>query len=371
MSTLRIGIDARLTYYRVGGISTYIARLVDAIERLQDSTIDLTVFHSRKMPRDKRIGSRSRHASLWTPSHHRLERWSLSAELLPHRLDVFHSTDFIPPLRGGRRHVISVHDLNFLLYPQFLTAESRRYYNDQIRFAVRRADHILTISQSSKQDIMALLDVPGEKITVTLLAADERFRPLDEDTLSSAREALRLPEGYLLYFGTFEPRKNLLGLAQGYAELLRRLPDAPPLIIAGKRGWLFEDIQTKIEALGLGEKILLREDIPHDHLPALYNLATALLMPSYYEGFGLPALEAMACGTVPIVSNRSSLPEVVGDVGLMVDPDDPRAIAAAMERALTDAPWREAQAKQAIRRAAGFTWESVARSTLNVYRAVS
>src|SRR5438270_10159821 len=145
---MHIGIDARLTYYRTGGISTYIIRLVDALERL-DSVNRYTVFHSRKARES--LVHRFRHASLWTPSHHRIERLALAVELLPHSLDVFHTTDFIPPQFGARRHIITVHDLTFLHYPQFLTAESRHYYNDQIQYAVQRADHILTDSEASKR----------------------------------------------------------------------------------------------------------------------------------------------------------------------------------------------------------------------------
>lgn len=368
MSTLRIGIDARLTYYRVGGISTYISQLVTALERLADPDTSFTIFDSRKLSPDKRTGRSFNHAALWTPSHHRLERLALSLEVSRFNLDVFHSTDFIPPLRAARRHVISVHDLNFLHYPHFLTEESRRYYNQQIDFAVSHADHIVTISESSRRDIISMLNVPEQKITVTLLAADDRFRPLSPSRFAEMREKLQLPEHYFLFFGTFEPRKNLAGLAAAYAMLKDRLPNAPSLILAGRRGWLFEETQEKIERLGLGDAITFREDIPNEAAPALYSMATALVMPSHYEGFGLPALEAMACGTVPIVSNCSSLPEVVGDVGIMVDPADPQALANAMERAFADPVWRSQQETLGIERAKRFTWESVARSTLAVYK---
>ena len=159
-------IDARLTYYRTGGISTYITRLVDTLERL-DTVNRYTVFHSRKARES--LVKRFEHARLWTPSHHRLERVALSVELLRHNLDVFHTTDFIPPQFGARRHIITVHDLTFLHYPQFLTDESRRYYNDQIGYAVEHADHILTDSTASKRDMIERLSVPESKITVHLL----------------------------------------------------------------------------------------------------------------------------------------------------------------------------------------------------------
>jgi glycosyltransferase involved in cell wall biosynthesis len=361
---MHIGIDARLTYYRTGGISTYIVRLVDTLERL-DHENRYTIFHSRKARTS--LTTRFKRASLWTPSHHRLERLSLSVELLPHQLDVFHTTDFIPPQFGARRQIITVHDLTFLHYPQFLTDESRRYYNDQIAYAVNHADHILTDSAASKHDMVTMLGVPESKITVHLLGVDESFKPLPEDTVEHYRRALELPDSYFLFVGTFEPRKNILGLANAYRALLASIPSAPPLVIAGRMGWNFGDTKAKIDALNLGDQLLWRESIPQDAMPALYNSAIALVTPSFYEGFGFPALEAMASGTVPIVSNCSSLPEVVGEVGLQVEPEDTDALTDAMRQVLTDRDWRLVQQQAGIARAAEFTWERAARIALKVY----
>jgi glycosyltransferase involved in cell wall biosynthesis len=365
---MHIGIDARMTYYRTGGITTYIRRLVGALERL-DSENQYTVFHSRKMRES--ITSRFARANLWTPSHHRLERLALAVELARCPLDIYHATDFIPPLKlRPRRTVISIHDLNFLHYPQFLTGDSRRYYNGQIRRAAVEADHILTISESSKRDIIGLLGVPPEKITVHQLAADESFQPLPPADVDRLLTPLDLPPIYFLFVGTFEPRKNLVGLLDAYSLLRLQTVDAPPLVLAGNRGWLFDEIFARVEVLGLKKHVLWRENISPQALPALYNRARALVMPSFYEGFGLPALEAMACGTVPIVSNRSSLPEVVGSVGLQVDPDDSAALANALYRALVDIEWHDAQRTAGLARAREFTWERTARVALSVYKAV-
>ena len=361
---MHIGIDARLTYYRTGGISTYIVRLVEALERL-DSVNRYTVFHSRKARES--LVSRFQAAPLWTPSHHRIERYALSAELLPRRLDVFHTTDFIPPQFGAGRHVITVHDLTFLHYPQFLTAESRHYYNDQIHYAVQHASHILTDSEASKRDMITLLGVSAQKITVHHLGVDESFQPLPIETVDHYRRALELPETYFLFVGTFEPRKNISGLVDAYRALLAIAPDAPPLVLAGRMGWNFDELREKIEALNLGDHLLWREAIPQDAMPALYNGALALVTPSFYEGFGFPALEAMASGTVPIVSSTSSLPEVVGTVGLQVTPDDQPALTNAMQKVLSDETWRLEQREAGLRRAAAFTWENTAQIALSVY----
>jgi glycosyltransferase involved in cell wall biosynthesis len=356
-----IGIDARLTYYRTGGISTYIVRLVEALERL-DFEHSYTVFHSRKA--GESLVKRFRRADLWTPCHHRLERLALSVELARFRLDVLHSPDFIPPRRGARRHVITVHDLNFFYYPQYLTAESRRYYNGQIGAAVQQADHILADSEATKRDLIAMLNVPADKITVHMLGVDECFQPQPPAEIARVRAALALPPDYLLYVGTFEPRKNIAGLIEAFEQLPA---DAPPLVLAGNRGWLFDDTMQQIERLNLGARVLWRENIPQADMPALYSGAALLITPSFYEGFGLPALEAMACGTIPVVSDRGSLPEVVGDVGLQANPDDPADIARAMQRALSDEMWRTQQRAQGLRRAAAFQWENTARVVLSVY----
>ena len=362
-----IGIDARLTYYHGGGISTYIRRLVPALESL-DRQNRYTVLHSRKTA--ETLVDRFGYARLWTPSHHRLEKYALSIELARHNLDILHSPDFIPPLRGARRHIITVHDLNFLHYPQFLTEESRRYYNNQIERAVRQADHILADSEATRNDLVTMLQVPSSKITVHMLGVDESFRPLDPETLTAHRQQLELPETFLLFVGTFEPRKNIIGLLEAYQLLLDQMPDAPPLVLAGFRGWLFDETMQRIEQMNLSKRIIWRENIPQALLPSLYNLATALVTPSFYEGFGFPALEAMACGTVPIVSNRSSLPEVVGDVGLQVDPENTTALAAAVQKALTDTVWLKSQRVAGLKRAAMFTWENTAKIVLSVYNAI-
>ncbi|MBN8634967.1 MAG: glycosyltransferase family 4 protein [Anaerolineae bacterium] len=359
-----IGIDARLTYYRTGGISTYIVRLIKALERL-DFEHPYVVLHSRKAR--ETLVTRFQRADLWTPCHHRLERVALSVELARFRLALLHSPDFIPPLRGARRHVITVHDLNFLFYPQYLTADSLRYYNGQINTAVEQADHIFADSEATKRDLITMLHVPAEKITVHLLGVDEAFQPQPPAEIARVRAALTLPPAYLLYVGTFEPRKNIAGLIEAYAQLP---VDAPPLVLAGNRGWLFEETMQQITRLNLGDRVLWREKIPQADLPGLYSGASALITPSFYEGFGLPALEAMACGTVPIVSDRGSLPEVVGDVGLKVNPDDTAAIAQAINHALSDSGWRDQQRAAGLRRAATFQWEATARTVLSVYQAL-
>ncbi len=364
-----IGLDHRLTYYRKGGISTYITQLTHALSRL-DQQNRYTVLYSRK-EQDFHAPSNMNAVPLWTPCHHRFERGALSIELARLRLDVLHSTDFIPPYRGARRHVASIHDLTFMHYPQHLTAESRRYYNDRIEYAARHADHILTISESSKRDLISMLNVPEDKITVQLLAADPSFRIPTPEDIGQWRDAFNIPQDYWLFLGTFEPRKNISGLLDAYRLLRDQIPDAPSLLLVGTRGWLYEETLAKINTLHLNHHVRFIENAPFEALPVIYNQAIAVVTPSFYEGFGLPALEGMACGTVPIVSNRSSLPEVVGDVGLQVDPENPEQIAAAMLKAYQDTAWRKEQIEVGLKRATTFTWEEVARISMKVYEAVA
>ena len=360
-----IGIDARLTHYRAGGTSTYIRALL--AEFAQDSTNRYTVIQSRKQT--KPIVAGLRHVKAWTPPHHRLERLALSAELLRLRLDVLHSPDFIPPYRGARRHVITVHDLAFLLYPDQMTDESKRYYNGQIHAAVRQADHILSVSEATRQDLIRLLDVPDDKITVQYHGVEPAFQPLLDSQITPTLRDYRLNAGYFLFVGTIGPRKNIPGLLAGYAQLCEQFKDAPPLVIAGEIGWLADDL---MKAIHNADGVIYLGGVAWRDFPVLYNGARALLLPSHYEGFGLPALEAMACGVIPVVSDRSSLPEVTGGVGLLIDPDEPDSIRDALARILTaDAAWLTQQREAALGRAGQFTWTRSAAVAREVYTKVA
>jgi glycosyltransferase involved in cell wall biosynthesis len=360
-----IGIDARLTHYRAGGTSTYIRALL--AEFVQDSANRYTVVQSRKQKQP--IVSGLRHVKVWTPPHHRLERIALSAELLRLRLDVLHSPDFIPPYRGARRHVITVHDLAFLLYPHQMTDESKRYYNDQIRTAVKQADHILSVSEATRQDLIDLLDLPHDKITVQYHGVEPAFKPLLDSQITPTLRDYRLNAGYFLFVGTIGPRKNIPGLLAGYARVREQFKDAPPLVIAGEVGWLADELMKAIHS---AEGVIYLGGVAWQDFPALYNGARALLLPSHYEGFGLPALEAMACGVIPVVSDRSSLPEVTGGGGLLVDPDEPDSLRDALARILTaDAAWLTLQREAALARAAQFTWARSAAIAREVYTKVA
>jgi glycosyltransferase involved in cell wall biosynthesis len=359
---MRLGLDARLTYYTTAGISSYIRRLAAELPALDPHNAYL-ILHSRKAREPLPMPPNARRVNCWTPSHHRLERAALAAEVWPLGLRLLHSPDFIPPLDGRWRSVITVHDLTFLRYPQFLTPESRRYYNQQIQAAVRRADAILADSAATRDDLLALLSVPASKITVVHLAADERFQPQPPEAVRAVLERHHLPGEYLLFVGTLEPRKNIHGLLHALAAL----PAAPPLVLAGRRGWLFDQTQALISDLKLEERVHLLKEFPAADLPALYTGASVFVLPSHYEGFGLPVLEAMACGTPVVIADRASLPEIAGEAALRVDPDDPASIAAAVERALYEADCRQNLVARGFEQVRQFSWRRTVEQTLAVY----
>ena len=368
---MRVGIDARLVYYSQAGISQYIRRLTEALARVVQGDHEFILLQSRKDRRKLVEHERFRRVSLWTPSHHRLEQWTLPVEIRGLRLDVLHSPDFIPPSRRNCKSVITVHDLAFLLYPHFLTKESARYYG-QIDQAVRRTNHIIAVSEATRRDIIDRLGVPENKITVIHEAANPIFRPMDRaEALRCTQERYPLPNRFILFVSTIEPRKNVQTLLRAFRQFLDDYKQEVKLVFAGSRGWLFEDVFALVQQLHLEDRCIFLGRVSSEDLLCLYNSAQVLVQPSYYEGFGLPPLEAMACGTPVIVSNVSSLPEVVGDAGFLVDPNSVDELAVALWRVLTDEPLRKQCIERGFKRAQSFSWDKAARQTLEVYRHVA
>jgi glycosyltransferase involved in cell wall biosynthesis len=354
----------------MGGISQYILQLLSALAKI-DKENEYLIFHSRKDGRSylPPNSPNFQRVDLWTPCHHRVERWSLSAELLPHRLDVFHSPDFIPPQWGGKREVVTVHDLNFVYYPEFLTAESRRYYAGQIDWAVAHADHISADSEQTRRDLIERLGVGAEKVTAVHLAANPVYsKPLAEEAIRQTLDEFNLERGYLLFVGTLEPRKNVPLLLRVYHQLLQERTTDKPLVLVGRKGWLFEEIFETISALGLGEKVRHLSGVNDERLAHLYSAAGVLALPSYYEGFGLPPLEAMHCGCPVVVSDRGSLPEIVGKAGIILAPDEQAGWVEALGLVLTDSEQRARMIRAGLEQAKRFNWETAARQTLGIYQ---
>jgi glycosyltransferase involved in cell wall biosynthesis len=367
---MQIGIDARLMHHQPAGISRYTWHLLHALARLNTED-DFTVFQHRK--HRERIIDRAnfKRATLFAPVHTRLEQTMLPLELMRYPLDTMHSTDFIPPLYTNIPTIITVHDLAFLHWPHFLTESSAAYYG-QIDRAVRRAQHIIVPSDSTRQDLMRQLGVAPGKVSVIYEAADPRFKPLPIDQARHAvQQKFGIPDNYIFFVSTIEPRKNVTGLLQAYRHLrdAYNLSDTA-LVIAGGKGWLYEEVLEAVEELGLEDSTFFLGRVSDDDLQELYVAARCHVHPAHYEGFGLPPLEAMACGTPTVVSNVSSLPEVVNDAALLVNPEDWEEIAVAIHRLLTDADLHAELRNKGLRRADCFSWDKAAQQTMDVYRQV-
>lgn len=384
-AAVHIGFDARLVAYREGGIARYARSLLRALIS-DDRTNAYTILVARggtPVVDDSGRGEQVTHRALLTPPHHRLERTTLGLELAPLHFDLFHSPDFIPPrLRRGTRVVITVHDLAFLRDPEFLDEQSRRYYG-QIHEAVRRADAIIAPSQSTRRDLLTLTETPAAKIFVVPEAADQRYRPLDRAERMAALhgpqraqltpDLIRLVSGefgpFLLYVGTIEPRKNLGMLLRAYERYREQTGRrGATLVLAGAIGWRADAEMATIERLRHTGKVVWFDSPSDEQLLLLYNAASLLLLPSHYEGFGLTAIEAMACGTPVVASDSSSLPEVLGDTGILLPPDDEDDWIAAIREVHEQRARRESLIAAGLRRAADFSWARAARETLTVYR---
>ncbi len=362
----RIGIDGRLLYYRAGGIAAYIRQLCTALAAL-NAPQRFLLLHNFRMRDPWTPGEGFRAVKGFTPSHHRWEGMALGAELWPRRVDLWHSPDFIPPRWGARRYVITVHDLAFLRFPDIQTADSLRYYAGGIRRAVRQADVIIAVSQATKDDLITLVEADPGKVEVIWEGISPHFAPQDAQAIAATRARYDLPPDYLLFVGTLEPRKNIPNMLRGYAHLRASWPDVPPLVLAGHRGWLSDDIFQTLDALDLQDSVQWIGGVPYADLPALYSGALVHLLVSRYEGFGFPPLEALACGTPTLVSDRGALREVVGPAGHYADPDTPEHIAEALGQLLTDSALRATLCARGQAHVRQLTWEHAARRTLAVY----
>jgi glycosyltransferase involved in cell wall biosynthesis len=365
---LRIGVDARLVDYAVGGIARYTTQLMEAMvhEEGDHALVGIRAARPKLGPADL-VATES--ISVYTPPHHRLERFTLSWELRSARLDVLHSPDFIAPRPGPWKSVITVHDLAFLRMPRILTSQSRRYYGGVAR-AVREADAVIAVSHATASDLIELVGAAPEKISVVYEAPGTDLGPLPgEDAHTIVAERFGLSGPFVLFVGTLEPRKNLPTLIQAFSQLRKDFP--VQLVLAGRNGWLSDDVFRTVREQALADGVVFIEDFGSAELRALYGAAEVLVLPSLYEGFGLPAVEAMACGTAVVVANTGALPEVVGDAGVLVRPDDPNDIAQGLGWVLGNPAFRATLIQRGIERAATFSWVRAAQETLAVYERVT
>ncbi|MBN1919665.1 MAG: glycosyltransferase family 4 protein [Anaerolineae bacterium] len=293
------------------------------------------------------------------------EQSRLPWELLRLKASLLHAPAFVGPLWAPCPQIITILDLGFLRHPEFFRRGNRSYLQLLTRFSAKRAAAIITISKFSAQEIVALLGAAPERIHVIYPGVEARFHPLPAAEVTRFRQEQNLPERFILYLGTLEPRKNLITLVRAFARL--RDPTLH-LVLAGGKGWLYEPLFAEVERLELNDRVHFPGYIPAETQTLWYNAATMLAYLSSYEGFGLPVVEALACGTPVVAANGSSLPEAAGDAALLAPTHDVDAIVASLERVLSEAPLREALRERGLKHAARFNWQAVAQQTATVYR---
>lgn len=367
---MHIGLNAHLLSsragYRTAGIHGYIyntlAHLSDVAPVDWRFTALVGAANSEEFP-----GITMRRAALDTESPMRRIIWEqLIQPWQLNEFDLYHALAFIAPLRMFVPSVVTVYDLSFVHYPAVLTASRRLYLRLFTRLTCQRARRVIAISQSTARDLTATFDIKPDKIDVAAPGYNTRFyRPLPDDEVTAFRYQQGLPERFWFFMGTLEPRKNLVMLLEAYAALSPA--DRLPLVLGGGKGWLYDDIFATIERYNLQGDVRWLGFLPAEELPFWYNSAELFLFPSVFEGFGLPVLEAMACGTPVLVSNTSSLPEIAAEAGLCLPPHDVDAWTAALRQVRHDREWREQARQKGLLEAQRFTWEQTAHQTLRSY----
>lgn len=289
---------------------------------------------------------------------------SALAELRP---DVAHFTNGMIPIGASVATVVTVHDMSLRLYPNCHPVRRLLLNRPLMHVAIRQASSIVTVSNSARRDLLRLHGVAPDRVAVVHEAASPAFRPInDRPRLEDMRARYGLPPQFILYVGTIEPRKNLTRLMTAFAAA-RKAGIPHHLVCVGPYGWSSRDLTGRIERLGIQDAVHFTGYVPFEHLPAIYNLGEFFAFPSLYEGFGLPVVEAMACGVPVLTSTTSSLGEIAGDAAVTIDPTDTEAIADAIIRLATDPELRRERAEQGLRRARSFSWEQTARDMLAVY----
>ncbi len=368
--SVKVGIDARALGSQRGGDQVYTRNLIRELGRI-DPGGDYTLFLAPPLPRTPIAGAaRMRHVMV--QSHLPFGRVPLpfALTLAAARLDVLH-LHYIAPLFCPAPFVLTVHDLAYEHYPEFFPPGHAAWMQRLVPRAIKRAAAVLTVSTFSKRDIVAHYAVPPEKVVVAPLAADPLYRPLeDEGALAAVRARYGTGERFILCVGDLQPRKNLGALIAAYTRLRQADALRHKLVLVGKHAWLYDAIFAAARASGYAHDLVFTGYVPDEDLVALYNAAEVFVYPSLFEGFGLPPLEAMACGTPVIAANTASLPEVVGDGGVLVDPRDVEGLAAALARVVGDGALRTELAVRGRARAALFSWEATARTIHALYHAV-
>ena len=372
-----IGIDVTSAIAQGGGIGRYTRELLQTLAVMK-SPYSFRFFSAKppaKLPVAAPVPTADHISYHSAPLN---ERWlyrlwyrlrlPLPVQWVTGKLDLFHSPDFVlPPVTGNIPTLLTVHDLSFAHYPEVFPEPLVQYLNNVVPWSIGRTTHILADSISTKQDLMTLWHVPETKITVLYCGVAARFVPVtDKKMLTAVRHQYNLADiPYILSVGTIQPRKNYQMLIRAFQPVAAQYPHN--LIFAGGKGWLYDEMMAEVDKQGLNGRVHFIGFVDDKDLPALYSAASLLTFPSLYEGFGLPLLEAMACGVPVISSNASSLPEVVGDGGLLLSPHDEAAWSAALIELLADPVRRSRMVVAGYRQARQFSWYKTGEQLLALY----
>jgi glycosyltransferase involved in cell wall biosynthesis len=362
---MRVGFDVTPLRTPRSGIGMYTANLLDHLGRQAgDEILPLANFPTGTHALEAQLGQRLRlNKTLWMQA---ILPWQLA------RLgtDVCHFTNSVAPWRTPCPSIVTIHDTTLWLFPQHHPRRRLLAMRPLIPLAARRANAVIAVSDSAKRDIVRILKVPAHRVHVVYEAPAACFRPLTPGpALEDVRRVYRLPPRFVLHVGTIEPRKNLVRLLEAFAQWWRGGNQSHALVLVGGRGWQDAAVFDAVERLGLGDMVRILGYMPTQALVGMYNLADALVFPSLYEGFGLPVVEAMACGTPVITSRNGSLEEIAGTAAEFVEATSVDSIAAGLRRVLTD-PTRQAELRvQGLTRAAVFSWARAAAQTRQVYAA--
>jgi glycosyltransferase involved in cell wall biosynthesis len=376
MSQLRIAMNAWSLMSQQAGIAAYTRNLAAAL--LESDAVEMRLFYGYGWSTELRstplpgIESVKSWARKLVPRPYALLRFAqqkcFDAGLRRKDCDLYHEPGFLP-FRFDGPTVITIHDLSPLRFPEAHPALRVQEFKEQLPRAIARAASIIVDAESVREEIIEMFGVPADRVQAIHLGVAPNYHPRTAQETAVARQCYQLEHGqYVLAVGTLEPRKNLMQAIDAYAGLPEAIRRTTPLVIAGMRGWLVNDLETRLQQLEARGEVRWLGFVSNEALPSLYSGATMLVYPSLYEGFGLPVLEAMASGIPVVTSNRSSLPEVAGDVGVLVDPEDTEGLRSAMERLIEDKQEARRLAQLGIVRAGQFTWKDCAKKTIAIYQ---
>lgn len=366
---IRVGINAHLLSgeagYRRAGIHQYIYQV---LTHLPADTAVYTIYTNQpqllaETPHLQTAVSRLPTANpiariLWEQLI-----WPLAA--IRARTNLIHSMAFVTPLLAPCPSVVTVYDLSFMHFPERFPTGQRLYLQSQTRRACRHARRVITISESARQDVHRLFNVPLSHIDAIVPGVDPGYKPAATTAVATFRARHQLPEHVVLHVGTLQPRKNLPVLLEAFAHA--HLPADTLLVLVGGKGWFYDEIFQRVTALGIADRVRFTGYVPDDEIPLWYNAASLLALPSIYEGFGMPVIEAMACGTPVLAANTSSLPEAGGTAARYFAPDDVAKLAELLTAVLTDPTLAATMRRNGLAQAQTFSWEKAGRETAKVY----